>query len=105
MFESTITSKGRTTLPKPVREALGVRPGDRVRYIIFGDEVRIIPMRPLARLFGMLKYEGPPKTLEEMERATTGCFSRTYGALKGTVTVPKDTDLTSPAEADWDAER
>ena len=69
MFESTITSKGRTTLPKPVREALGVRPGDRVRYIILGDEVRIIPMRPLARLFSALKYEGPPKTLEEMERA------------------------------------
>ncbi len=69
MVESTITSKGQTTLPKPVREALGVRPGDRVRYIILGDEVRIIPMRPIARLFGMLKYEGPPKTLEDMERA------------------------------------
>lgn len=69
MVESTITSKGQTTLPKPVREALGVRPGDRVRYIILDDEVRIIPMRPLARLFGALKYEGPPKTLEEMERA------------------------------------
>ena len=69
MVKSTITSKGQTTLPKPVREALGVRPGDRVRYIILGDEVRIIPMRPIARLFGMLKYEGPPKTLEEMERA------------------------------------
>ncbi len=69
MVESTITSKGQTTLPKPVREALGVRPGDRVRYIIIDDEVRIIPMRPIARLFGMLKYEGPPKTLEDMERA------------------------------------
>ena len=69
MVESTITSKGQTTLPKPVRDALGVGPGDRVRYIILGDEVRIIPMRPIARLFGMLKYEGPPKTLEDMERA------------------------------------
>ena len=71
MFESRITSKGRTTLPKPVREALGVRPGDRVRYLILGDEVRIIPVRPLARLFGALKYDGPPVTLEEMERAVT----------------------------------
>ncbi len=69
MVESTITSKGQTTLPKPVRDALGVGPGDRVRYIIIDDEVRIIPMRPIARLFGMLKYEGPPKTLEDMERA------------------------------------
>ena len=69
MVESTITSKGQTTLPKPVREALGVKPGDRVRYLIIGDEVRIIPVRPLSRLLGMLKYDGPPVTLEEMERA------------------------------------
>lgn len=69
MVESTITSKGQTTLPKPVREALGVKPGDRVRYLIIGDEVRIIPVRPLSRLLGVLKHDGPPVTLEEMERA------------------------------------
>ena len=32
MVESAVASKGRTTLPKAVREALGVVPGDRVRY-------------------------------------------------------------------------
>lgn len=69
MVESRITSKGQTTLPKPVREALGVKPGDRVRYLIIGDEVRIIPVRPLARLSGVLEHDGPPVTLEEMERA------------------------------------
>ena len=69
MVESTITSKGQTTLPKSVREALGVRPGDRVRYVVSGDEVRILPVRPLARLFGALKHDGPPRTLEDMERA------------------------------------
>ena len=68
MVESTITSKGQTTLPKSVREALGVRPGDRVRYVVSGDEVRILPVRPLARLFGALKHDGPPVTLEDMER-------------------------------------
>ena len=69
MIESAITSKGQTTLPKAVREALGVGPGDRVRYVILGDEVRITPTRPLARLFGVLKYDGPPVTLQDMERA------------------------------------
>ena len=103
MVESKISSKGRTTLPKPVREALGVQPGDKVRYLILGDEVRIIPVRPLARLSGALKYEGPPKTLEDMDDAVADYFSRIYGALKGTVTIPKDTDLTSPVDADWDA--
>lgn len=70
MVESSVTSKGQTTLPKSVREALGVVPGDRLRYIIFdNNEVRLIPVRPLSRLFGAFKHEGPPVTLPDMERA------------------------------------
>ena len=69
VIESTITSKGQTTLPKTVREALGVGPGDRVRYILLGGEVRILPLRPIGRLFGVLQHDGAPVTLEDMERA------------------------------------
>ena len=69
MIESAITSKGQTTLPKVVREALGVRAGDRVRYVIFDDEVRILPVCPVNRLFGVLQHTGPAVTLEEMEQA------------------------------------
>lgn len=70
MVESAITAKGQTTLPKPVRRALGVEPGDRVRYVIFdNNEVRLLPVRPVSRLFGALKYDGPPVSLEDMERA------------------------------------
>lgn len=69
MAESTITSKGQTTLPKPIREALGVRPGDRVRYVILDNEVRIMPLRPVDRLFGAFKHDGPAATLQDMEHA------------------------------------
>ena len=70
MVESAVTSKGQTTLPKPVREALGIGPGDRVRYVVLDNgEVRILPVRPVSYLFGVLKYDGPPVTLEDMERA------------------------------------
>lgn len=70
MVESAITTKGQTTLPKPVRRALGVEPGDRVRYVIFdNNEVRLLPVRPVSRLFGALKYDGPPISLEDMEQA------------------------------------
>ena len=34
MLESKVFANGSTTLPKPVRDALGVQAGDRVRYII-----------------------------------------------------------------------
>ena len=69
MIESGITSKGQTTLPKAVREALSVQAGDRVRYIIQDGEVRMVPVRPIARLFGVLRHDGPAVTLDDMERA------------------------------------
>ncbi len=69
MIESGITSKGQTTLPKAVREALGVKPGDRIRYAILDGKVMMLPALPAARLIGRLQYNGPPKTLEEIDRA------------------------------------
>lgn len=72
MMESSITRKGQTTLPKAVREALGVQAGDRVRYVICDGEVRILPVRSIHRLFGALQHDGPPVTLEQMERAVAG---------------------------------
>ena len=69
MIESSVTSKGQTTLPKVVRESLGLSPGDKVRYVICGQEVRILPVRPIGRLFGVLKYQGPVVSVDEMEQA------------------------------------
>lgn len=69
MISSTISSKGQTTLPKPIRKILGVKGGDKVNYFVYEGEVRIVPVRPIDRLFGMLKHEGPAVSLEEMEEA------------------------------------
>ncbi len=71
MVESAITSKGQTTLPKPVRTALGVGEGDRVRYVILEDEVRIRPVRPISSLYGLLRRSDakPAATLKDMDRA------------------------------------
>lgn len=69
MVESGVTSKGQTTLPKAVRDALAVEAGDRIRYFIQGDQVRIVPVKSIKRLYGALPYEGPPVTLEEMDEA------------------------------------
>ena len=70
MRESTITAKGQTTLPKDVRAALGLRPGDRVRYIIAGDQVRLLKVRSVSELAGLLARPGRrPASLEEMDEA------------------------------------
>ena len=69
MIESSITRNGQTTLPKVVRETLGLRAGDRVRYIISDTEVRILPVHPIARLFGALRHDGPTISVDEMEQS------------------------------------
>jgi AbrB family looped-hinge helix DNA binding protein len=37
MPHSTITSKGQTTIPGNVRQALKIKPGDRLEYAVEGD--------------------------------------------------------------------
>ena len=42
LYQSKIFANGSTTLPKPVREALGVKAGDRVRYVISEKGVHLL---------------------------------------------------------------
>lgn len=71
MQESTITVKGQTTLPKDVRGALKLSPGDRIRYVLLdGGEVRILRVGSAGRLKGILADAGQsPVSLEEMDEA------------------------------------
>ncbi|WP_296643764.1 AbrB/MazE/SpoVT family DNA-binding domain-containing protein [Roseinatronobacter sp.] len=70
MRESTLTTKGQTTLPKDVRKALGLQPGDKLRYILIDGEVRLLRARSVLELEGALKRPGQKiVTLEQMEEA------------------------------------
>ena len=42
MLQSNVFANGSTTLPKTVREALGVEAGDRVRFIITEKGVQML---------------------------------------------------------------
>ncbi len=69
MFESKISNGGRLTLPKAVRDALDVQAGGRIRYVIWDGEVRIVKVRSIGRLYGVLQHDGPAVYLVDMERA------------------------------------
>ena len=40
--DARVMSKGQVTIPKNVREALGVKTGDRVTFVVDGSNVRVI---------------------------------------------------------------
>jgi AbrB family looped-hinge helix DNA binding protein len=42
MQTSILTRKGQITIPLDVRKRLGLRPGDRVEFIVDGDGVRLV---------------------------------------------------------------
>jgi AbrB family looped-hinge helix DNA binding protein len=69
MPTSTITSKGQTTVPKEVREALHVDAGDKLTWEINGGQVVITTERPaLYRWKGVIK-DGPADAVEAVARA------------------------------------
>jgi len=39
MLHSTVTKKGQTTIPGEVREALNIKPGDKLEYALEADYV------------------------------------------------------------------
>jgi antitoxin PrlF len=72
MTVATLTSKGRTTIPKHVREHLKLNPGDKVDFVI-ESEGRVV-IRPaefdVRELKGMLKRRGGKVfSIEEMNAA------------------------------------
>src|SRR6476661_8023736 len=55
-MDSAITSKGQATIPKAIREHLGLKPGDRVKFFVHPDgTVVLLPKLPVASLRGMIK--------------------------------------------------
>lgn len=71
MAIGTMTTKGQITIPKEIRDALRLRPGDRVDFVLGKDGKAVLhPLTGrLEDLIGILKYDGPTVTIEEMNEA------------------------------------
>jgi antitoxin PrlF len=70
-MESAITEKGQATIPKAIREHLGLKPGDRVKFFVHPDgSVVLLPKLPAAALRGIMESRRRrPVTVDEMTKA------------------------------------
>jgi len=72
---ATVSDKGQLTLPKKLRDQMGIQPGARLDLLLGPDgtlQVRL-QARGAEALFGMLAQPGEAaRTLEEMDAAVTG---------------------------------
>jgi antitoxin PrlF len=64
MDATSVTSKGQVTIPKPLRQKLGLRQGSKVEFVLVGDrvEMRVVssPTPVLTSGYGMLKSKRGP---------------------------------------------
>ncbi len=71
MPTTTLTSRGQTTIPKSIRDALRLQPGDRVEFVLDGEEVILRRAgADLTALDGLLdRSDRPAVSVDEMEDA------------------------------------
>jgi antitoxin PrlF len=58
--EATLTSKGQTTIPKPIRDSLGLKTGDRMSFTLMPDGVVVMRVKNkhVSALAGLLYKKG-----------------------------------------------
>ncbi|QNI65335.1 AbrB/MazE/SpoVT family DNA-binding domain-containing protein [Synechococcus sp. A15-44] len=60
----SMTSKGQVTIPKALRQQLGLARGSRVSFQLVGDHIEVRPCKPQQPVngsgFGLLKSQCPP---------------------------------------------
>jgi len=61
MEATSVTSKGQVTIPKELRQHLGIRQGSRIEFSVVGDHVEMrvksSPSGEISSGFGMLKSQ------------------------------------------------
>ena len=58
--DATLTSKGQTTIPKEIRDSLGLRAGDRMTFTLMPDSTVVMRVKnkSVMELAGLLRKKG-----------------------------------------------
>ena len=62
MEQVKVSPKFQVVIPKPVRESIGITPGQRLQLVQYGDRIELVPVRDIREMRGFLA--GIDTTLE-----------------------------------------
>jgi AbrB family looped-hinge helix DNA binding protein len=68
MDAATISSKYQVVIPRAIREKWNVKPGQKVRFIVYGNRLEIVPVRDIKSARGFLKGMSSNIEREEEDR-------------------------------------
>lgn len=68
MPNATLTSKGQTTIPKEIRDSLGLKPQDKLNFTLMNDGTVVMRVknRSVLDLAGVVNYRGTTISVEKM---------------------------------------
>jgi AbrB family looped-hinge helix DNA binding protein len=64
----TISSKFQMVIPRAIREKWNVKPGQKVRLIVYGNHLEVVPVRDIREARGFLKGMSSDIEREEEDR-------------------------------------
>ena len=67
--DATLTSKGQITIPKEIRDSLGLQPGDRMTFTLMPDNTVVmrVKTKSVMELAGVLRKKGrKPVAIERL---------------------------------------
>lgn len=54
MQQVKVSAKFQVVIPKAVRQSLGIRPGQRLQVLSYGDRIELLPVRDIGEMRGFL---------------------------------------------------
>jgi antitoxin PrlF len=99
---STITAKGQTTVPKAVRQVLGVKEGDEIAFRVEGQRVTVVPVGathedPVVKKFLSFLAKDIEQHPEALKPLSKDFAARMESLVKGT-----NVELDKPIDGDVD---
>jgi AbrB family looped-hinge helix DNA binding protein len=64
----TISSKYQMVIPRAIREKWNIKPGQKVRLIVYGNHLEVVPVRDIREARGFLKGMSSNIEREEEDR-------------------------------------
>ena len=59
MQQVKVSPKFQVVIPKAVREALGIQPGQRLLVVPYGERIELVPVREIGEMKGFLAGMDP----------------------------------------------
>jgi len=75
-MQSTVTAKGQVTIPKSIRDAIGIIPNDRVAFIRKGELVYIQALKTIKSFRGAVKKNASASFESERAQAKAAVAER-----------------------------